>query len=251
MSLSIRIALLFVLLLPAGGEGQTFEPPKLSAYATDLTGTLTQEEIGALNAKLETFAKGTSTQLLVLMVPTIGDWAVEEASLKVVELNKLGEKGKDNGVLLFISKAERKIRIEVGYGLEGALPDITSGMIIRHEIVPRFREGDYYGGIDAAVDAIMLATKGEYTAETKAKKEFPIGLIIAIIIGIFILSRMFGGGGGSGINRTRGGFFPPIGGGVFGRGGFGGGGFGGGGFGGGGFSGGGGSFGGGGASGSW
>jgi uncharacterized protein len=236
-----------IALIAAGVAAEEFAPPKLTQYVTDQTGTLRQGEISALNARLKQFESETSNQIVVLMVGTIGDSPVEEASLKVAELNKIGRAGKNNGVLLFIAKNERALRIEVGYGLEGALPDITSGQIIRREIVPRFREGNYFAGITAGIDAIILATRNEYKAEPAGaeKRGIPVGFIIAIVVMVLIFSRRGGGrkGGPPFI------FFPPLGGtrgsggfGVFGGGGFGGGG---------GFSGGGGSFGGGGASGSW
>jgi uncharacterized protein len=141
-----RVVSLFVALALLGriAPAQEFSPPRISQYVTDLTATLTAGESAALNAKLEQFDRETSTQIVVLMVHTIGDLPIEEATLKVAELNKVGKKGKDNGVLLFIAKDDRKLRIEVGYGLEGALPDILAGQIIRKEIGPRFREGDYY-----------------------------------------------------------------------------------------------------------
>ncbi len=226
--------------------GDQFVPLKLTRYVNDQTGTLLQGEMATLNSRLEQFETQTSIQVVVLMVPTIGDTPLEEASLKVAELNKIGRAGKSNGVLLFIAKDDHKLRIEVGYGLEGALPDITSGQITRNEIVPRFREGNYYGGIAAGVEAIILATKNEYKGEARedSKRGFPVGMIIAIFVVLMILSRRGRRGGGPPFI-----FFPPMGGGRS-SGGFGGGGFGG--FGGGGgFSGGGGSFGGGGASGSW
>jgi uncharacterized protein len=208
-------------------------------------------EISALNAKLQQYDQETSTQVVVLMVPTTDETPLEEASLKVAELNSIGRKGKNNGVLLFIAKNDRRIRIEVGYGLEGALPDITAGQIIRHEITPRFREGDYYAGIAAGVESIILATKNEYKAEPESGRNrgFPFPLIFLVIIAFIVLSRMARGGGpfsGVGTGGRSGPFifFPPMGGGRSSGGGFGG-------FGGGGFSGGGGSFGGGGASGSW
>jgi uncharacterized protein len=248
---------LFVLtLLGPVARGQEFTPPRVTQYATDLTATLTPGEVAALNARLEQFDRESSTQIVVLMVSTIGDLPVEEAALKVAELNKVGKKGKDNGALLFIAKNDRKLRIEVGYGLEGALPDILAGQIIRKEIGPRFREGDYYGGITAGVQSIILATKNEYQADPTNRRTASniIPFLVILFVVLLILSSIFrrrgppgtGIGRGSGLGSI---FFPPIGGGWGGsRGGFGGGS---GGFGGGGFSGGGGSFGGGGASGSW
>ncbi len=248
-----------LVLLGRIAPAQEFSPPRVAQYVTDLTATLTPGELAALNAKLEQFDRESSTQIVVLMVPTIGDLPIEEATLKVAELNKVGKKGKDNGALLFIAKDDRKLRIEVGYGLEGALPDILAGQIIRKEIGPRFREGDYYGGITAGVQSIMLATKNEYKADPRERRTVSniIPFLVILFVVFMILSSIFrrrGPPGGTGIGRRSGGgpvFFPPIGGGWGGRsGGFGGGGgFGG--FGGGGFSGGGGSFGGGGASGSW
>jgi uncharacterized protein len=247
--LSLLLAAVCALLSVARAAAEEFTPPKLTGYVTDQTGTLRQGELSTLNARLRQFETETSNQIAVLMVGTIGDSPVEEASLKVAELNKIGRAGKNNGVLLFIAKDDRALRIEVGYGLEGALPDITTGQIIRHEIVPRFREGNYYAGITAGVDAIILATKNEYKGEPAAgeKRGMPLGVIIAIIIAVLVFNRRRGGRGGGPPFI----FFPPMGGGRSsgGLGGFGGGGFGG--FGGGGFSGGGGSFGGGGASGSW
>ncbi len=246
--LSVLCVAACTLLFVARAAAEEFTPPKLTQYVTDQTGTLRQGEISTLNARLRQFETETSNQIAVLMVGTIGDSPVEEASLKVAELNKIGRAGKNNGVLLFIARDDRALRIEVGYGLEGALPDITTGQIIRHEIVPRLREGNYYAGITAGVDAIILATKGEYKGEPagREKRGMPLGVIIAIIIAVLVFSRRRGGRGGGPPFI----FFPPMGGGrgSGGLGGFGGG-FGG--FGGGGFSGGGGSFGGGGASGSW
>lgn len=231
--------------------GKDFEIPHLTRYATDLSGTLTADQLDALSQKLSAFDRSTSTQIVVLVVPTMGDGSVEEAALRVAEANGIGQKGKNNGALLFVAMQERRVRIEVGYGLEGSLPDALAGLIIRRELAPHFSSGDYYAGIDAAVDAIILATKNEYTAppdsEQPAKKN-PFGFFVIPLIIIFAVLRLAGFWSSPG--RRGGGFwwggFPPT------RGGWGGGGsFGGGSFGGGSFGGGGGSFGGGGASGGW
>jgi len=215
--------------------------PALSRYATDLTGTLTPGQLAELESLLAAFDRSTSTQVVVLVVPTLYGEDLEEYTLRVAEKNSIGRKGKDNGALLFVALNDRKVRIEVGYGLEGALPDALAGQIIRREIAPHFRENDYYGGIRAGVDAIMEATKGEYHAEPSAGQghQGSPALLLVILIIFFVFRLM----------RRRRGFFT---GGPFIGGGWGsGGGFGGGSFSGGGFSGGGGSFGGGGASGGW
>lgn len=267
MSRSSTIILLLILCIALppislaqadGAEAAEIPVPTLTRYATDMTVTLTANQVVMLNQKLEKFDQETSTQILILMIPTLPGTSVEDYALRVAEKNKIGREGKDNGVLLLVAKDDRKIRIEVGYGLEGALPDALSGTIIRREIGPKFREGDFFGGLNAGVEAIMLATKGEYKADPKGKDpKFNLMTLLIILFVIFIISRMFmsrrkyfGGGGGKSFPGPWIGF-PPSGGWSGGRrsGGFGGG-FGGGG-GGGGFSGGGGSFGGGGASGSW
>ena len=224
---------------------QDVEIPRLSQYATDLTGTLTSQQLQMLNAKLRDFDQTTSNQVVFLMVSTIGAGSLEDFTMRVVEKNQVGTKGKDNGVLLFVAKDDRQVRIEVGYGLEGVLPDALAGQIVRREITPRFVEGDFFGGVNAGIEAIILATRNEYKAEPQGRGTIPIPLILILIFfGIFMMraltaGRRFVGRGHPPV------FFPPTFGGGN-RGGWGGssGGFGG-------FSGGGGSFGGGGASGHW
>jgi uncharacterized protein len=238
-SLCLCAFVVFLSVSEAWGQGEAV--PSLSRYATDLTGTLSSQELAGLEVKLAGFDKGTSTQIVFVMIPTVGGEAIEEVALRIAEKNRLGQKGKDNGALLLVAKNDRRIRIEVGRGLEGVLPDAIAGRIIRNEITPRFREGDFYSGINAGLDAIMAATRNEYKADqggrSKDSIQFPL---VIIVLGAVILISLFRGRSSS-ISRSRGGGFPPIGGGWGGGGGFGGGGF----------SGGGGSFGGGGASGSW
>jgi uncharacterized protein len=247
----ILAAALTVALFTVLAFGQEPAVPTLMRHVTDLTGTLSAQQVAMLDAKLRSFEDSTSNQIVVLMIPTLGSASLEDFTMRVAEANRIGVKGRDNGALLFIAKDDRRVRIEVGYGLEGALPDITSGQIIRNELGPHFRNGEYYEGIDAAVDAMMAATRGEYKAEKKKKEDSPLGimpLFIILLIVFMIIRNSFGGPRGMlGGRRSSWGGGPFFGGGGFGGGGFGGGGFGGGG----GFSGGGGSFGGGGASGRW
>jgi uncharacterized protein len=221
--------------------------PDLKTYATDLTGTLSNQEITGLSSQLQEFDDSTSTQIVFLMIPALDGYPIERFAIETAKKNKIGTKENSNGVLFLVSKNDRKMRIEVGYGLEGALPDALAGSIIRNEVAPKFRSGNFREGIIAGLSAIILATKGEYTEKRKRTRDdddegigFPIYLIIFILIMIFGRGR--GGGilplillGGLGGSRSRGGGFSG----------------GGGGFGGGGFSGGSGSFGGGGASGGW
>ncbi len=251
---NINILLLFLLCsLPLSAQKSQSVPQenKLRTYVTDKTGTLSASEIASLETKLSNFDKQTSTQVVVYIISTLDGAVLEDKSYEIAEQNGIGKKSKNNGVLLFIVKDDRKLRIEVGYGLEGALPDATCDQIIRKEITPFFKTGQYYYGINAGVDAIIKATKGEYTQDTKKDSNngglllcglpifafIVIGLVFIIIIYRLIWgfgpgrSSWYGGSGGffSGGSSSSGSSWG----------------------GGGGFSGGGGSFGGGGASGSW
>lgn len=229
-------------------------PPKL---VNDYAGVLSKEQVDILEQKLVALDDSTSNQIAVVLIKSLEDYPIEEYALKLFRTWGIGNKKTNNGVLLIAAIDDKKIRIEVGYGLEGAIPDITAATIIRNEIGPFFREGNFYRGIDRATDALSKAAAGEYKVKRTKKGEGEVtgkDILIFIVI-LFVVLMIVGnsgrGGGGTLSKRgyqqwnTPGGFFFPMGGGGFGGGrggGFGGGGFGG--FGGG-FSGGGG------ASGSW
>jgi len=224
--------------------------PQLHERVSDFTNTLEFTQWRALESQLKRFEDSTSTQIAVVMISSLQGEDITEFALKVAEANKIGRKGKDNGVLILIAKDDKKIRFEVGYGLEGSLPDALCDQIIRNEIRPRFREGDFYTGISAGLDAVIQATKGEYKAEGSTRRRVTSWgtiLLAIMVLGSFGMSIFSGGRryGASSRGYSRSSYWG--GGGGF----FGGGGFGGGGGGGDGWSGGGGSFGGGGASGSW
>jgi uncharacterized protein len=240
----MRKIFLFLLIISAAYSQP--EIPQLKYWANDFTNTLSSGQLSALNSELKTFQDSTSNQVVFLMIPTLNDYPLEYYSMDVAEKNKIGTKEHDNGALFLVVKNDRKMRIEVGYGLEGALPDALASSIIRNVIKPYFRNEQYYTGIKAGLDAIISAIKGEYTAirqPENEKKKTPIGTILMII---FFIIMFFLRGGRRGL-----GSFIFYGGMLGGLGGFGGGSRGGGGGGFGGFSGGGGSFGGGGASGGW
>ena len=139
-------------------------PPPPKTRVTDKTGTLTAEQLSNLERGLAEFERKTSNQIVVLIIPTLEEGSLEDFSVRLAEKWKAGQKGKDNGVILLIVKNDRKLRIEVGYGLEGALPDVLAGTIIRNDIAPRFRKGDFYGGILSGLRGIAAATRGEYKA---------------------------------------------------------------------------------------
>ena len=135
--------------------------PALKSRVTDLTGTLTPGQQAEIEGRLEAFERRRGTQVAVLMLPTTQPEAIEQYSMRVVERWKLGRKKVDDGVLLIVAKNDRRLRIEVGYGLEGVLPDITAKRIISDTIVPRFKQGDFYGGLVAGTDRILRVIEGE------------------------------------------------------------------------------------------
>lgn len=231
-------------------------PPKL---VNDFTNTLTPEQKETLEQKLYKYDDTTSNQVAVIIIKSLEGNSVEDVALGILRQWGVGNKDKNNGVVVLVAKDDRKMRIEVGYGLEGAITDVIANQIIQSDIVPNFREGNFYRGLDEATDNIIKAAQGRYKApqgysERGRKGGISIGTIIFIIVIIIILSNASGGRGGGGMMSRRGyrGWWGPVfpGGGWTGGGSSGGGGWSGGG--GGGFGGfGGGSGGGGGSSGSW
>lgn len=165
---------------------QSKEVPTLIQRVTDFTNTLSFQQWRALEQKLRQFEDATSTQIAVLLIPTLGNESLEDYSLRVAEKNEIGRAGKNNGALLLVVQNDRKIRIEVGYGLEGVLPDASSSQIIRRVVAPKFRNGDFYGGLSAGIDAIISATRGEYKADehTSSNGEVYAGffLIMAFVV---------------------------------------------------------------------
>ncbi len=139
-------------------------PEKPESYVNDYAGLLTAETRQSLEALLAGFEKNTSNQIVVAIFKSLEDEVLEDYSIRLAEKWKIGTKDRDNGVILLIFKDDRAVRIEVGYGLEGALPDALAGQIIQQQIVPHFRAGNFDAGVISAVKTIMLATKGEYNA---------------------------------------------------------------------------------------
>ena len=143
-----------------------------------------------MEQELRDFEDQTSNQLVVVTFSSLEGEALEDFSIHLAEAWKIGQKGKDNGVILLIFKDDRKVRIEVGYGLEGALTDATSQLIIENEIKPRFREGKFDEGVEAAVQAIMAATKGEYRG-TGQRKNFAFKYFHSFINYAWLLFMIF------------------------------------------------------------
>jgi uncharacterized protein len=249
------------LALPVDALAQPVAPPPPSNFFTDSTGVVPGDVAARLEQQLRDFEKASSNQVLVVVADRIpeGYTSIEEYTNRTAEAWRVGDKSRDNGAVLFVFVGDRKMRIEVGYGLEGALPDALASRIIGDEITPRFRDGRYGEGLLAGVEAIISATKGEYQPKSGTAARGRTALIIVMVILFLFLgvllpflneiqgirgSRTYSGHGSS---RGRRGWGSSTGwssgGGWSGGGGSS--------WGGGGFSGGGGSFGGGGASGSW
>ncbi len=226
-------------------------PPPSGNYVNDYASLLSPEARERLEQRLRKLGAETSTQIIVATFPSLEDESLEDFTNRMYEAWRIGQKDNDNGVLLAIFVNERKVRIEVGYGLEGALPDALSGRIIRDEFVPQFRAGNPEQGIENTVIAIEKAVRGEYTAPEEKAEKFPtVAAIVLMLVLLFLMYRLNKRGGFT-IGPMPRGRDDHWGGGGFYGGGWGGGSGGGGGGGFGGFSGGGGSSGGGGASGSW
>jgi len=160
-----RLLVFFLLVLPIFLFSK--DVPRLKSRVMDETWTLHTDYISALEKQLRDHEKKTSNQIVVFVTPSLEGENLEEYSLKVAETWKLGQKGKDNGVLLFVAIEDRKLRIEVGYGLEGVLTDVLCHHIIENEIKPYFKKGEYDIGIQNGVRAIMKSIEGEYTIPEK------------------------------------------------------------------------------------
>jgi uncharacterized protein len=207
------LQLLLALLTPL--VAAAVEVPPLKARVTDLTGTLTAQQRSALEQTLAEFEARKGAQLAVLMVPTTQPETVEQYAVRVEEAWKLGRKGVDDSVLLVIAKDDRKLHIEVGYGLEGVLPDAIAKRIIDNDIVPRFRDGDFYGGIRAGMDRVMRVVEGEKLPPPAAhgpprgrgvNVDWFVPLIFIAFFAGTLLRAMFGRALGAGIAGGLAGF---------------------------------------------
>ena len=240
MTMMLR-ALLPLLLLWTAALQAAPAFPTLSGRVVDEAALMSRKQAHQLTQQLAAFEKRSGIQLVVVSVDSLDGETIEEYGYQLGRHWGIGQKGKNNGVLLLIAQDERKVRIEVGYGLEGALPDAIAANIIQTRILPAFKRGDMVAGVVAGSQSIMKALAGEYQPAEQPKSDSGGGPWLVILVGIamIVLHNLRGGGGGPGGRRRA----------AYMAGGFGSGAFGG--RSGGGFSGGGGSFGGGGASGGW
>ena len=202
-----RLSFLALAVLAAPAFGQNLQPiPKLTARVTDLTGTLTAEQQSMLEEKLSAFEARKGAQIAVLVVPTTEPEEIAQYSIRVVDQWKLGRQNIDDGALLIVAKNDRDLRIEVGKGLEGALPDITSHRIISETIIPLFRQGDFYGGINAGLDQMIRVIDGEELPapdlgwqghSVRGVSRLVPFLFVAVLFGSVVLRSLFGRGLGA------------------------------------------------------
>jgi len=184
-------------------------PPKL---VTDKANVLSKEQLDILERKLVALDDSTSNQIAIVLLPTLDGYPIEEYANKLFRDWGIGNAKTNNGVLIIAAIEDRKIRIEVGYGLEGAIPDIIASNIIQNDIGPNFREGNYYRGLDKAIESLSKAAVGEYNVK-KVKKgnrgtsgKSILGFVLILFVVLMIVARGGGGGRGGGGMMSRKGY---------------------------------------------
>jgi uncharacterized protein len=192
----LQICLLTLIFFTAYSQ----DVPFLGGRVNDYAGILSSNAVSTLERVLKAHEDSTTNQVVVLTISSLNGANLEEYSIKVAQTWKLGQKGKDNGVLLLVAKDDRKMRIEVGYGLEGSLTDAICSNITQREILPKFKKGDYDAGVQAGITAILEAIEGTYTAEETSgtQMEFPEILIFlgifTVVVGMFTFIALFSKG---------------------------------------------------------
>jgi len=210
------LAIAALLVGAAGAAAAPADPneipvPRLTAHVIDQTGTLTPAQRDALDAKLADFDRTHGSQVVVLLVPSTGEESIFDFATRVTDEWKLGRKGVDDGVLLVVAKAQHKMRIHTGRGVQGTLTDALSNRIVNEIIAPRFRNGDFAGGLEAGADAIVKAIEGENLPLAEARRPAPrpsgdnfffLAVFLVPIVGLIlrgVFGRLFGAGVTGGI----------------------------------------------------
>ena len=190
---------MLALLLAAVPAGALVAVPPLNARVTDLTGTLSGAAVARIEAKLADLEANKGSQIAVLIVPSTQPEEIEQFGIRVGDAWKLGRKGVDDGAILIVAKNDRRVRVEVGTGLEGALPDAIANRIVDEIIAPHFKQGDFDGGIEAGVDKMIAVVNGEPLPEPDRKWEhhgglgnmLPLLLVVVVVAG-GVLRALFG-----------------------------------------------------------
>ena len=165
-----------------GAAGAESLPPPPTAYFNDYASLVSAADAARLEDKLRRFADETSTQVVVAVFESLPSESLEDFTIRAAQAWGAGRKDWDNGAVLFVFVSDRKMRIETGYGLEGALPDQLAARILDGEVRPRFRAGDWAGGLEAGIDGIIAATRGEYKAPPRSKERAGVPLVALLII---------------------------------------------------------------------
>jgi len=195
---SIAAGSALLLALPAAAEVAV---PPLAARVTDLTGTLSPSQMQTLESRLRDFERAKGSQIAVLMLPSTEPETIEQYSIRVAEAWKIGRARVDDGVILLVAKNDRKLRIEVGRGLEGAIPDAVAKRIVSDVITPRFKSGDFFGGVSAGCDALVKLIEGEALAPAAKSRQIDLRgidfqtifwLFVALVLGDAIFRRVLG-----------------------------------------------------------
>ncbi|MCH8522917.1 MAG: TPM domain-containing protein [Balneolales bacterium] len=229
---SVFLSLVIVLTTLSGLHGQSF-PDRPTGHVNDFGGFLTAQQVRSLEMKLRTYRDTTSNVIVIATLPSLDGNAIEETAERMFNTWRMWEGERQNGILILASRQERALRIEVGYGLEGAVPDILAGRILREVLTPGFQQGDFYGAFDRASEIMMQLAAGEFDAVDRAVQSeqvnpFALLILFVLLISVFFLISKLGGASGMRGHRIGSGGVVVLGGG-YGRRGYGyGGGFGGG-----------------------
>lgn len=176
----------FFLIFPFAMYAQEFPPsPNPPRLVNDFTSTLSQDEISSLENKLVAYNDSTSTQISIVIIQSVGVYDISDYAFQLGDKWGIGRKGKNNGALILVAKEDRKVFIATGYGLEGAIPDALAKRIVEKEIVPEFKAGNFYGGLDAATDTMIKLASGEYTADD-VSQNMPLAGFLPILLILFI-----------------------------------------------------------------
>ncbi len=203
---SLVFGLFFVLSVLFPIPSYALDVPKLQGYVNDYAGMISPQKKAELEGELASFERTDSTQIIILTVPSLEGDAIEDFGIKVAEAWRIGQKGKDNGVIFIVAREDKKMRIEVGRGLEGRLTDLMAGRVIDLVVKPRFKRGDFDGGFVAGVSSLVDATRGEFKAERNQpsrKHERSSRLLTLLIFGgiamlvLGSMSRVLGGVSGA------------------------------------------------------
>lgn len=186
----LRFGFICLFVLSTGASALALDVPPLSSRVNDLASLLPADKIHEIEERLQQFEQETSHQIVALTIPTLDGDSIEDFSIRVADAWKIGQRGIANGVILIVAQKERKIRIEVGRGFEGILPDVVASRIIREVIVPRYREGDYAGSIEAGIDSILEVTRAEAATKSTTASSGKFRLRPALVP--FIAAAIFG-----------------------------------------------------------